>query len=178
MRGKIIVHYAKADRLEAGGFNPVCGKSILTCHFALQAGSFLTKLCEYLQEFNPSGIRYWLSPIRIITLSYTQHSSHGPSHTYPLSNTQRCLTTDSTLLMPVNNNSVQWWLASRASLLRGVAVGLVWRCWLGVLISDFGVWVKEIYLTMCGFRKARMAYCSVCGSASRWLLRNRKTNLK
>jgi hypothetical protein len=26
MRGKIIVHYAKADRLEAGGFNPVCGK--------------------------------------------------------------------------------------------------------------------------------------------------------
>jgi hypothetical protein len=29
MRGKIIVHYAKADRLEAGGFNPVCGKSNL-----------------------------------------------------------------------------------------------------------------------------------------------------
>jgi hypothetical protein len=28
MREKIIVHYAKADRLEAGGFNPVCGKSI------------------------------------------------------------------------------------------------------------------------------------------------------
>ena len=26
MRGEIIVHYAKADRLEAGGFNPVCGK--------------------------------------------------------------------------------------------------------------------------------------------------------
>jgi hypothetical protein len=30
MRGKIIVHYAKADRLEAGDFNPVCGKSSVT----------------------------------------------------------------------------------------------------------------------------------------------------
>ena len=52
----------------------------------------LTTLCEYLPEFNLSGVSHWSSSTSIFTLSYTQQPSCNLSHRYPLSSTQRYLT--------------------------------------------------------------------------------------
>ena len=52
----------------------------------------LTTLCEYLPEFNLSGVSHWSNSTYIITLSYTQQPSYDLSRRYPLSSTQRYLT--------------------------------------------------------------------------------------